>query len=113
MIEVLAHPAVISFLVASAALVLAIGVLGWSLARLQASRELEALSVLRDHGEMTGIEIVRASCSIRSGAVYLLLDGLERRGLIESWEHEPGRVTYAITGSGLKHLRKVLRGGDR
>lgn len=48
------------------------------------------LDLLTAHGDSYGLELVRASDGrLKRGTVYVTLDRMEDRGLVESWEAAP------------------------
>jgi DNA-binding PadR family transcriptional regulator len=75
------------------------------------------LDLLSREGDSYGLELVRASEGrLKRGSVYVLLDRMEKKGLIESWEEEPppghrgpARRKYKPTGTGSASLEHYLR----
>lgn len=66
------------------------------------------LDLLTTAGDAYGLELVRASDGrLKRGTVYVTLDRMEKKGLVESWEEEapaghrgPPRRKYRVTGLG-------------
>jgi PadR family transcriptional regulator PadR len=70
-------------------------------------KENVILSLLSDHDELYGLDMVSKSKELKRGTIYVTLDRLEERGLVSSREEEtppgargPARRMYRITGLG-------------
>ena len=76
------------------------------------SKEARVLDLLTSRGASYGLELVRASDGdLKRGTVYVTLDRMEDKGLVESWSEdaEPGRQgpprrKYKATGHGAAAL---------
>lgn len=74
-------------------------------------KERIVLNLLIRHGEMYGLELVKASPEIKRGAVYVMLSRMAEKGFVSSRniadERLPGkkRPRYNITGLGQQVLR--------
>lgn len=80
--------------------------------KLPSSQELVILSLLRDHGECYGLQILEnAGGRLSRGGVYVVLDRMETKGLVDSRKEAPPdregglpRRLYKITGLGARSL---------
>lgn len=72
--------------------------------------EAEILRLLMTHHEMYGLELVAASKKLKRGTIYVTLERMDQKGLVESRtmkaEHERGlpRRLYRATGLGERVL---------
>lgn len=74
-------------------------------------RQREILKMLVANGEMYGLEMVNVSGRLKRGSIYVILNRMENKGLIESRKQEvaPGaagaaRRVYKVTGHGSRVL---------
>lgn len=83
------------------------------------------LQLLLDPKGTYGLEMVRQSAGrIKRGTVYVTLQRMEQKGLVESWEedgpggeHGPRRRLYRIAGKGVEALKEIqsaqlIKGGE-
>jgi DNA-binding PadR family transcriptional regulator len=87
--------------------------------RWPSATEAQVLRLLIAHGESYGLELVKVSGgSLKRGTVYVLLDRMEDKGLIESREEdEPAadgyvgitRRLYKARGAGVRALEAMER----
>lgn len=94
-------------------------------ARLGEVEQLVLLAVLRLEGDAYAVPIRAvikrdADVALSRGSIYITLDRLEQKGLVESWfgdpTAEPGgkaRRLYRIRPAGLSALRSVRNAVDR
>jgi DNA-binding PadR family transcriptional regulator len=87
--------------------------------------QLVLLAVLRLEGEAYAVPIrdliaTEAGVALSRGSIYITLDRLESKGLVESWFSEPlaepggkARRLFRITPEGLASLRAARRAIDR
>jgi len=77
--------------------------------------ELIVLSLLLGVRQSYGLDLVRQSDgALKRGSVYVTLDRMEEKGLVESWladapdgKQGPPRRLYKITGHGARALAEV------
>ena len=73
--------------------------------------EQEILGLLSGKADQYGLELVRNSSILKRGTVYVMLQRMEKKGLVSSREEKeetmPGlpRRIYSITGLGQQALR--------
>lgn len=80
-------------------------------------KEQFILELLTVGGEMYGLEMVhRSGGELARGSVYVLLDRLEEKGMVESWQEDKAagasgipRRLYKVNGEGSRALRAAER----
>lgn len=94
-------------------------------ARLAEVEQLVLLAVLRLQGDAYAVPIRaligrEAGIALGRGSIYVTLDRLEQKGLVESWFSEPtaapggkARRLYRIRPAGVSALRTARRAFDR
>jgi PadR family transcriptional regulator PadR len=66
--------------------------------------EYEILSLLRSGKEMYGLEMVRSSKKLKRGTIYVTLDRMTDKGLVES------RAEKAVNQSGMPRRQYKIKG---
>lgn len=75
------------------------------------AKEAEVLRLLIAQGEMYGLELVKASASLKRGTVYVLLGRMAEKGYVESRQEEvsagdgPPKRLYKASGLGIRAYR--------
>lgn len=75
------------------------------------AKEAEVLALLIARGEMYGLELVKASASLKRGTVYVLLSRMAEKGYVESRQEDvsqgdgPPKRLYRATGLGIRAYR--------
>lgn len=75
------------------------------------AKEAEILSLLISHGEMYGLELVKASQELKRGTIYVMLSRMAEKGYVESRQEElpegsgPPKRLYRATGLGARAFR--------
>jgi PadR family transcriptional regulator len=98
---------------------------GSEMSRLGEVEQLVLLAVLRLAGEAYAVpirEVIAADAGVElsRGSIYITLDRLEKKGLVESWFSDPtgepggkARRLFRIKAPGLAALRAARRAVDR
>jgi PadR family transcriptional regulator, regulatory protein PadR len=74
-------------------------------------KEAEILRLLIEHGEMYGLEMVKASPTLKRGTIYVTLGRMSDKGFVESRAEPnpdglgPARRRYRVTGHGARVFR--------
>jgi DNA-binding PadR family transcriptional regulator len=75
------------------------------------AKEAEVLRLLIAQGEMYGLELVKASASLKRGTVYVLLGRMAEKGYVESRQEDvstgdgPPKRLYKASGLGIRAHR--------
>lgn len=82
-------------------------------------KEADVMRMLIARGDSYGLDLVNASeGKLKRGTIYVLLDRMEDKGLIESWTEDCPtdgyvgipRRRYRLTGAGIRALRALELG---
>ncbi len=75
-------------------------------------KEEVIMTLLLEHSEMYGLDMVNSSSEIKRGTVYVTLGRMEDKGLISSKERKPpkgsrgpSRRVYKLTGAGQRAIK--------